>query len=117
MGQQPKLDPRVSVVVQTFGELIKDHHFRGSLDALSVDVLEQCTAFFTEHRTLILQRCPDASPADMVSAVVGWILGMPAGKAVPANRVNETFQHNAIAAFVSAWSAENAARVWARETH
>jgi hypothetical protein len=111
---RPKVDPRVQSTVQMFGELIKDRAFRGSLDALSADVLELCADFFEEHAALIATHGRNVEPDDIISAVCGWILGMPAGQSPADHRVDAAFQHNAIAAFVSAWSAENSSRIWRR---
>lgn len=111
-SEMPPVDLRVMAIVNTFGELIKDREFRRSLDALSEAVLQQCDEFFAAHAQTIVRHSPEASPADIVSAVVGWILGMPAGKAATTEaRVHEAAQHNYIAAFISAWSAENSFRI------
>jgi hypothetical protein len=111
----PTVDPRVNNLARGFETLIRERAFRSALDALSEDVLIRCDEFLQEHVTLIRQHLVDAEAADIISAVVGWILGMPAGREENADkRLNEAFQHNAIAAYISAWSVENSRRVHAR---
>lgn len=111
----PEMHPEVADVALRFRDLIQDRTVRGGLDALASDVLERCDEFFSEHHDAIRQLCPSASPEHLVSAVCGWILGFAAGKQpTTEGRIAESFQHNALAAYVSAWSMENAARVWRR---
>ncbi len=106
-------DPQVLALVGAFQELIKDRAFRGALDALSVEVLALCNEFFAHHATAIGRQCPTAEPEDIVSAVVGWILGMPAGRVQSGleNAMVEAMRHQTLAAVMSGWSMENSRRI------
>jgi hypothetical protein len=115
MGELQVSDAAIQAA-KAFGEALKDREFRAALDALSCDVLNLCSEFLDDHRGQIAQHCADVRPDHIISAVVGWILGMPAGRmATKDAQLTEAFQHNAIAAVVAGWSAENSSRVHAAE--
>src|SRR5688572_27478007 len=116
-GEPPTVSDEVMGATVGFQELIKDYDFRTALDALSADVMQLADRFLRLHARQILEHCPDVEPEFIVSAVVGWILGMPAGRMKAEGRADAAFQHNALAAFVSAWSAENSARVYQPDRH
>lgn len=109
---------RLDGILGPFQKLVKDRQFRGRLDALSADVLQLCDAFHRDNISIIRQHAPNVVPADMLSAVVGWILGMPAGQPHGDDpQLQEGMQHLTIAAYTSAWSAKNADRIFKKDRH
>lgn len=105
---------QVRPVAESFGAFIRDPQIRGALDRLSADVMAQADEFFDNHIDAIRKAFPDATAEDIVSAVMGWILGFAAGKTHGDDRMEILMRHQTIAAYVAPWSAENAARVYKR---
>lgn len=111
------LPPRLEQLGPQIDALMDDHGFMDSLDALSERVIEQASALIHEHIDLWQTVAPEIEAEEMVTLVVGWILGMPGGCAVPEKRLELSQTHMIMAAYVAGRSMHNAARVSTRLRH
>lgn len=112
-----ELPQRLQDLAPKLDVLLRDKVFMDDLDALSERVIIQASDLIHDHLDLWKTTIPELEAEEIITLVVGWILGMPAGSAAPDKRVEIGHFHMILAAYVSGVSQANARRVMKRSQH
>ncbi len=112
MAEMPDIEDKFAIVALEFRKCMEQPSFRTALDKFSVDIMDVAEQFVESNMDYFKQHMQPFREELILSAVCGWILGMPGGRLDldEAGRQKAIVGHISLAAFVSAWSAENSRR-------